>query len=45
MLSPKGPASIRAGYHSDRDKITQYLLEKADGEKFFVLEEQLQTAR
>lgn len=42
LQSIKGPVLVRAGYSSAADRITQYLVEKPDGEKFFALENELQ---
>lgn len=45
VLSPAGPVSVRSGYSSARDRITQYLVEKPNGEKFFAVENELRETR
>ena len=45
VLSPRGAVVVLLGYGSARDRITQYLVEKPDGEKFFALETELQETR
>lgn len=45
VRSTRGNGVIKAGYRSDKNKITQYRVEKPDGGVFFAFENELTAAR
>ena len=44
VRSPRGSGVIKAGFHSAKNKVTQYGVEKADGGRFFAFEDELTEA-